>query len=303
VVYATFVCYFGLGQSIWGNPNSLGAAMSIGIFPVLFWGWLTANAPGLKLRRLIALLLCSYLIIFSMARAGIVSMILVTVVFCLCLHQYRLLGKIVGLVLLIVAVTGVFAPERLNKSLSNMKDAVLYKGHKDEGILGSRLSPWQKSITTIKEHPWFGTGYGTSPTGEDPGLSFGRFSSTAETAREHGSSYMAITEWVGLLGVVPFLILLVITASNAWRILVWMSRTSSPFHYSIPLAMVVLAGLAHASFEDWLFAVGAYPCVYFWVFAFLLADLRPTTSVVSIPSPIARASTPLPAFRTAVSNR
>src|SRR5271157_785246 len=30
-VYITVICYFVLGQSIWGNPNSLGAAMSIGV--------------------------------------------------------------------------------------------------------------------------------------------------------------------------------------------------------------------------------------------------------------------------------
>jgi len=42
--------------------------------------------------------------------------------------------------------------------------------------------------------------------------------------------------------------------------------------------MVLLAGFVHASFEDWLFAVGAYPCVYFWVFAFMLADLMPATA-------------------------
>jgi hypothetical protein len=42
-VYATAICYLGLGQGIWGNPNSLGAAMSIGLFPVLLWGWLTSD--------------------------------------------------------------------------------------------------------------------------------------------------------------------------------------------------------------------------------------------------------------------
>jgi hypothetical protein len=42
----------------------------------------------------------------------------------------------------------------------------------------------------------------------------------------------------------------------------------------------VVSGLCHASFEDWLFAVGSYICVYFWVFAFLLADLVPATVVV-----------------------
>src|SRR5450631_2300615 len=37
-VYATTICYFGLGQDIWGNHNSLGAALSIGCFPILLWG-------------------------------------------------------------------------------------------------------------------------------------------------------------------------------------------------------------------------------------------------------------------------
>jgi len=39
--------------------------------------------------------------------------------------------------------------------------------------------------------------------------------------------------------------------------------------------MVVTAGLIHAAFEDWLFAVGYYICVFFWTFAFALDDLIP----------------------------
>ncbi len=72
-VYVTAICYFGLGESIWGNPNSLGAAMSVGVFPILLWGWLTSDVPGVKFRRLAALLLCAYLVSFSMARAGMAS--------------------------------------------------------------------------------------------------------------------------------------------------------------------------------------------------------------------------------------
>ncbi len=104
-VYATAICYFVLGLHIWGNPNSLGAAMSIGVFPILLWGWLTSDGSAQKFRRLAALFLCAYLIFFSMARAGMLSMILVMLVLFLCLHQYRLLMKVVGLVLLLVAVT------------------------------------------------------------------------------------------------------------------------------------------------------------------------------------------------------
>src|SRR5580704_7505347 len=303
VVYVTAICYFGLGATIWGNPNSLGAAMSIGVFPVLLWGWFTSDGPALKFRRLAALLLCAYLIIFSMARAGIVSMVVVTVLFCVCLHQYRLLAKIVALVLVLVAATGMLAPDTLNKSMGNLEDAVLYKGHREQGLFGSRQSPWEKSIATIKEHPWFGTGYGTSPTGEDPGLSFGKFSSSSETVREHGSSYMTIAEWVGLLGVTPFLGLLGLTVSNVWQVCAWMKRTSQFRHYSIPLAMVVLAGLIHANFEDWLFAVGAYPCVYFWVCAFMLADLKPAAAVASNVTVFPRRAAASAAFSAVASGR
>jgi len=303
-VYVTVICYFGLGQRIWGIPNSLGAVMGVGLFPILFWGWLISNGRVVRLRRLVALLLCTYLVHFSLTRAGMASVALVTLVFCVCLRQYKLLVKVVALVLFLVAVAGMLAPGTLNKQLGDLKDTVLYKGHKEEGVLGSRRTPWEKSIATIKEHPFFGTGYGTSPTGEDPGLSFGTVASSAATEREHGSSYMTIAEWVGLLGVLPFVALVVVTASNVWKVCAWMIRTAHPRHYSIPLAMVVLAGLVHATFEDWLFAAGSYLCVFFWVFAFLLADLAPDVVVVPVAGVVSRAYRPSPAgFEAVVPSR
>jgi O-antigen ligase len=280
LVCATAIAYFVLGQSIWGNPNSMGAAMSIGAFPVLLWGWLVTEPSTLKFRRMIALLLCAFLIVFSMARAGMASLAMVTIVFCFGLHQYKLLAKVTGAILAMTALVGMLAPATLDQSFGDLKDAVLYKGHKDEGVLGSRRKPWEDSINSIQQHPWFGTGYGTAPTGEDPGLLYGRFASSAETAREHGSSYITITEWVGLLGVLPFAAMLVLTVTNLVRVCAWMNRTSNPRHYSIPIAMIVLAGLVHASFEDWLFAVGYYLCVYFWVFAFVLADFVPASNAM-----------------------
>jgi O-antigen ligase len=290
-VYVTAICYFGLGADIWGNPNSLGAAMAAGVFPVLLWGWRVSDGHVVRMRRLFALLLCSYLVFFSMARAGMASIMAVTLVFCFCLREYKLLVKIVALVLFLIAITAMFDPSGLNQRLGDMKDAVLYKGHKSEGVLGSRRTPWDKTIASIKEHPLFGTGYGTSPTGEDPGFGFGRFSSSAETAREHGSSYMTIAEWVGLLGVVPFVALLAVTLSNVWKACSGMKHDADPRHYSIPLAMVVLAGLVHAGFEDWLFAVGFYLCVYFWACAFMLADLVAAEYQARVPQ-LARAVAP-----------
>jgi O-antigen ligase len=286
-VFGTAVCYLGLGLDLWGNPNSLGAVMGAALFPILLWGWHTSEGPLVKTRRLVALALCAYLVLHSMARAGMASVALVCFFFCVGLRQYKLLVKGTALALVLVAVIGMLDPAALNKKAGDLSDAVLYKGHKNEGLLGSRKTPWEKTIASIKEHPFFGTGYGTSPTGVDPSLSAGTTSSNAEAAREHGSSYMAITEWVGLLGVLPFAALLAMTAWNVWKVFAWMKRSANPRHYSIPLAMVVLAGLVHAIFEDWLFAPGYYLCVYFWFLAFLLDDVVPAAVVAgsAVPAP------------------
>jgi len=302
--YFTVFCYFGLGAAIWGNPNSLGVAMSVGVFPILFWGWLISDAPLLKFRRLVSLLLCGYLIMVSGERAGMVAAVAATVTFCLCLHQYKLLVKVTALALLLVAVAGVFAPDALTRRLGGLMDEVLYKGHKKEGVLGSRRTPWEESIASIKAHPVFGTGYGTSPTGEDYGVYVGAFVSSERSSREHGNSYMTIAEWVGLLGVLPFAGLLAVTVANVWRTCAWMNRTLDPRHYSIPLGMVILAGLVHACFEDWLFSAGYYACVYFWIFAFLLADLVPQAVAAPIPGVLSQPFRTAPAsFGAAVPGR
>ncbi len=310
IVYGTAACYLGLGASIWGNPNSMGAVMSIACFPILLWGWLNSDGPTVKARRLIALFLCAYLIRLSLARAGMVSATLVILVFCICLRQYKLLGQIAALVLVLVALAGMLTPGTLNQQLGEMKDAFLYKGHKEEGMLGSRQTPWENTISSIKEHPFFGTGYGTSPSGDDPGIGFGTLggagtiASTGDTEREHGSSYMTIVEWVGLLGVFPFAAIIALTISNVWKVCTWMKRTADPRPYAIPLAMVVVSGLVHASFEDWIFAAGSYLSLFFWVCAFVLADMVADAVAVPAPRAVSRVSRPLPAaFGPIVPNR
>jgi len=98
------------------------------------------------------------------------------------------------------------------------------------------------------------------------------FASNSKFTREHGSSYLAILEWQGLLGVAPFLALVLAVALNAGEVLLWVRRTGNVFSPALPLSLVVIAGLVHAAFEDWLFAVGYYLCVFFWSLAFALND-------------------------------
>ena len=143
------------------------------------------------------------------------SVMLVTLIFCVCLRQYKLLVKVVALVLVLIAINGMLDPGGLNRKLGDMKDAMLYKGHKEEGLMGSRKTPWEKTkasikgVSVVRNGIWHG-----SDGGEDPGSGFWDCPSTAETAREHGNSYLAIAEWVGLLGVAPFVAILAVTVSN-----------------------------------------------------------------------------------------
>lgn len=133
-------------------------------------------------------------------------------------------------------------------------------------------------MQVIEEKPFFGSGFGTSPSGDKPFGEGGKFSSNSLTNREHGSSYLAITEWVGLLGIVPFIALIALTLQAAVRVFLFLRQSGDASHYSVPLMMVVLSGLVHAGFEDWLFAVGYYLTVLFWVVAFLLVDVVPDTA-------------------------
>jgi len=68
------------------------------------------------------------------------------------------------------------------------------------------------------------------------------------------------------------LALVLAVALNAGEVVLWVRRTGDASSAALPIALVVIAGLVHAAFEDWLFAVGYYLCVFFWSLAFALND-------------------------------
>jgi O-antigen ligase len=155
-------------------------------------------------------------------------------------------------------------------------DMFVFKGKPQQGAFGSRRGPWQQTWDVIKEHPWFGSGFGTSQTGDDLTNLQMKYTGThvdTRVVREHGNSYLAIAEWVGLLGVIPFYSLVGLSLRNVYKVFARMRTTSSAFIPALPAAAVVLAGLVEAGFEDGLFAVGYYLCVLVWALAFILVDL------------------------------
>jgi O-antigen ligase len=273
IVFTT-ITYFGLHQETWGNPNSLGLVMGTVAAPLLLWGVFISESRPLRWRRTIVLALALALLVFSNSRSAMISCLITAVVLCIVLRQRKIMIQGVAILLLLIATFSILAPARLVDFASASTDTLVYKGKRQAGLLGSRTSPWQETMDVIQQHPWFGSGFGTSPSGTD-NMKVQITSSNSETAREHGSSYLAILEWVGLIGVAPFYVLIIFLLVVVVRSFAWMRRTADPFHPAVPLAAVVLAGLIHAAFEDWLFAVGYYLCVFYWPLAFSLIDFAP----------------------------
>jgi O-antigen ligase len=284
IVYLTSFAYIVLGLQTWGNPNSLGLVMGVVVAPLLLWGLLIAETPSLRLRRTLALSLAVILLVNSLARASIVacaaSMILLGVV----LRRYKMLLRGSAAVLGVVALLAILAPAKLQEFASESTSTVVYKGKREAGLMGSRRTPWQKTVSAIGEHPWLGVGFGTVVSGDET-QRVARFASTRNITREHGNSYLAILEWMGLLGVVPFYGLVLILLSRIVRAARWIHARGDLYHPCLPLIMVLLAGLIHATFEDWLFAVGYYMCVFFWTLAFAFIDLVPGRAAVAVHNP------------------
>jgi len=284
LVYSTAIAYFGFHYPLLGNPNSLGAVMGVVAVPLFLWGILANGDRIGRVRFTIALLVALLLLFSSYARAGIMAAAVSCWLLCLMLRRYGQLAKWTAIALLLAVMAAAFMPREEHSSQS-LTTTFLYKGQREQGLLGSRRSVWDEAVAVIQQHPWLGVGFGTSKTSDEETLVQPAFQSEAPTTREHGSSYLAITEWVGLLGDLPFLCLLFMVVAKAGRVLLVLRRYGGVASPVVPIALVVIAGVVHAAFEDWLFAVGYYLCVLFWSFAFILVDLapQPATSIVVAP--------------------
>jgi O-antigen ligase len=279
------------GAHIWGNPNSMGAVLGVVVTPFLLWGVLIAETSAQRYRRFVALGLAVMFLYSALSRAGMFAATICVLTLLIALRRQRLLIQGVFIAVTLLTIDAIVQPAHFDEFIATVTSNVLYKGKPEGGLLGSRKTPWEQTAVVIKEHPWFGSGFGTSDMGQ-----FGQRTSlsmapstgglyTREGAnREHGNSYLALTEYVGLLGVLPFVALLFLVVRMIVQVCLWIRRTSNPYHCAIPFAMMLLAGMAHAFFEDWMVAMGYYLCVFFWIGAFWLVDLMPAPVPVVVRS-------------------
>jgi O-antigen ligase len=268
---------YAVGVGAMGNPNSLGAVMGVVGAPILLWGTLASEKSSDRNRRMVLFVIALYLTYASHARAGMVAAVLASALLLLPLRKYTLLAKGVTIVTILVSASAVLQPENFSNAVSSVMSSVVYKGVSEGGLLASRQSPWQAAVDNITKHPWFGIGLGTTNNSDAANVRVGMFSSSTAVTAENGSSYLSILAGVGVFGAIPFLLLLLMLLEKIVRTVVWMVRTRSANHPAVPIAAVLVAGLFHAAFEDWLFAPGYHLCVLFWSLAFIFVDVAPSS--------------------------
>ena len=295
IFVALIAVFYLLGIEAMGNPNSLGAVMGVVGAPILLWGALIQQDRLTARRRMILFLVAAYLAYTSHARAGMLALFFSCGLLCLALRRYVLLTAGMVILSMLVASAAIFQPDAFSRTVSSFTSSVVYKD-KDRslGVMGSRLSPWQDTLDTIHQHFWFGTGFGTSANPAGDSGNIGSFASSSATSTEHGNSYLALFAWVGIAGALPFALLLLALILNVVKTVIWMFRTANPLHPAVPLAIVMFAGLIHATFEDWMFAPGYYLCVFFWLSAFVFVDQAKFLGVPSRIPTFWRRSVPTP---------
>ena len=284
LVYASSAAYFILRLELFGNRNALGAIIGVAAFPILAWAALASQSPAFRRRMTVALFLCFFLLYASASRASIAGAIVSGTVLCLVTARPRAFYRGAFVIVLFVTVLGAFAPSRLEEVYSQ-SEAMIYKHTDQTRVLASREGPWKETFASIKKHPWLGSGFGTSDIGDPETIATTATYSLEGSNREHGNSYLAIAEYMGLLGLVPFAVLLILTLRNVWRVCAWVRRTGDLRPYAVPFSVLIIGALVHAAFEDWLFAVGYYLCVFFWICAFMVADFV-STAPVPTPAPV-----------------
>jgi hypothetical protein len=149
LTYLAAICYFALHYGLFGNPNSLGAVMGVLVVPMMLWGVFATEGTSAQKRLVVVLVLSVLLLATSHARAGILAAIVSCSVLCIALRRYQALVLLACTGLLAaVAVVFVASPATTDQPQS-LTSAFIYKGHPESGLLGSRRSAWEETVSSV----------------------------------------------------------------------------------------------------------------------------------------------------------
>lgn len=246
------------------NSNFLGILVLVAL-PLPLWllsqSDLTKRAKRIQFGILAAL---AYMLLSTFSRASILGAAIMGLIYLIGQGATRLFLAFTALIVVVTTVPLLF-PEWVNILIVQY----VYKGDVVQAtIMTSRLSVWSESYEAAVEGGVFGLGYGVS-YGYD---AFTAGISASSYGREKGNVSLAIIEEVGLFGYALFLGMMLTILITATRAALKATQREDRVLLTLLIGSV-LALLANAHFEAWLFSPGGAATPVFWATLGIMATV------------------------------
>lgn len=255
------------------NPNSTGfLAMCASCL------WLAAlAAPGAERRAsrvaFATLACCAIVLWWTGSRASIGGFAVGVLLWAVVTQRWKLASSSVAA----AALLFVIAPQ-LVRSGAEATEAKFLRGG---GLISTRESIWEESLSAWSEQPWLGFGFGVSATAE--AWEAGPMGQSLGSLRD-GSGYLGLLESVGILGSSLLGALVVSVMYAAVR-----GSRGPDWVRGLAEAGLLLLGalLANAGAEPWLLGPGSLQSFTFWAITGMILSLqsRPHTQKARTPAP------------------
>jgi hypothetical protein len=134
-----------LQEMTWPEIGNLSRDIPV-LVPVAAWGVMAADTSILRRRRLLSLALSSALLLASRSRAGLLSGFVAGGFLLLSMKQYRLFVRGVFVCVAVIGLVGLWNPDLIWKSSESVNADLIYKGHREKGLLGSKYYTQQPLV-------------------------------------------------------------------------------------------------------------------------------------------------------------
>lgn len=234
-------------------------SMMLGPMAAIGCIWLVYCTFGLKKRsRMIkivtwsALVCCFLALLLSASRAAVLAAVagIVVMLFLKTGRRYGYTVKILAGVVVLAAITF-----PLWSNYSGMLVEKQTRNEAEGSMMSSRTKKWDSRIAEFEEHPLFGYGFDAVDWSKEDEIYV-----NDQGIVEPGTTWLAVFSMTGLVGAIPFYILVL---GIAWRLWKYEKKTTTPFA-ALLLGLLVMS-VVHQYAEGYALSAGSYFAFYFWL--------------------------------------
>jgi hypothetical protein len=252
------------GTTVLGNPNSLGAFVTLTL-PYVVYQHYNSKKRLVKILWLVLLGLNFFFLLRTHSRASLLA-VLVSVSLYWFIRNRAGFAYFMSILFLAFMMQITVSPT----ARRNFLETYIYKGPASGDVLRSRRTNWERQVDVFKRRPLTGVGFGLSE-GRGAGWTFSF--RTGGAMKEPGSSLTMLMEGGGLPAVVlGFLVplMLIFHGGQRYRRILARSDLSKEEDIMCVLLAGCVGGLVNCLFEGWLYAAGSMWSILFWYQAALL---------------------------------